>query len=317
MIKSKSMKKRGLKNFGDNVDGLLLLNKPSGMTSNRALQIVRRFLNAKKAGHTGSLDPAATGMLPLCFGQATKVCKYLLSSDKSYLVTAYLGVATHTGDVDGKEISTMPIPDKTYNEWKELIESFIGISDQVPPMFSALRVNGKRLHELARNGEIIDREARSIQIYSIEMLKLTLPLLIFRVRCSKGTYIRSLVEDIAKKAGTVAYTAKLHRESVGTLKSEGMIDMQIIESLFNKGVDSLRNKLLPVDFALSGMPQANINAEEAIKFCAGQELNDFPDKKDGLIRVYKMGQEFLGIGEVTRQRVLLPRRIFVIQEKTT
>jgi tRNA pseudouridine55 synthase len=310
------MKKRGIKIFGDNVDGLLLLNKPSGMTSNKALQIVRRFLNAKKAGHTGSLDPAATGMLPLCFGQATKVCKYLLDSDKSYLVTAYLGAATNTGDIDGKEISTMPIPDKSHNEWKELIESFIGISDQIPPMFSALRLNGKRLYELARKGEIIDRKPRSIQIYSIEMLELSLPQLIFRVRCSKGTYIRSLVEDIAKKAGTVAYTAKLHRESVGPLKGENMVDMQIIESLVDKGVDSLRTKLLPVDFALLGLPQTNINTDEAIKFCAGQEIKDLSDKKDGLIRVYKKGQKFLGIGEVTRQGVLLPRRIFVTHEKT-
>ena len=302
---------KGLKRYGEEVNGLLLLNKPSGITSNKALQIVRKLLNAKKAGHTGSLDPSATGMLPLCFGQATKVCKYLLNSDKSYIVEATLGVATDTGDREGKEISNLPIPNKSREEWKEIVQSFIGKSAQIPPMHSALKINGKRLYELARNGEKIERKPRPIEIYSINLLEISLPKLIFRVRCSKGTYIRTLVEDIAKKADTVAHTSQLHRESVGDFKSENMIKMCTIKSLAEQDMDNIREQLLPADTALSGMPKLIINSNEAAKFCAGQEIKDYFNKKNGLTRVYKAGQIFIGIGEVTTKGLLSPRRIFI------
>ncbi|MBM38377.1 MAG: tRNA pseudouridine(55) synthase TruB [Woeseia sp.] len=308
---------RGLKRYGEDVNGLLLLNKPSGVTSNKALQIVRKLLNAKKAGHTGSLDPAATGMLPLCFGQATKVCKYLLNSDKSYLVTATLGIATDTGDREGKEISNSPIPNKSSKEWEKIIQSFVGRSNQIPPMHSALKINGKRLYEIARHGEKIDRKPRPIEISSINLLESSLSQLIFRVRCSKGTYIRTLVEDIAKKAGTVAYTSKLHRESVGDFKSENMIEMSVIESLVEQDINNIREKLLPVDIALLGMPKLTINPNNVAKFCAGQKIKDFSDRKNGLTRVYKSDQKFIGIGEVTPNGALSPRRIFITHEKTS
>ena len=194
------------------VDGLLLLPKPKGITSNRALQIVKRLLNAKKAGHTGSLDPAATGMLPLCFGEATKVCAYLLDADKTYRVTAKLGRTTDTGDADGQEIATAEVPEMSRDEWLAVLHGFRGESMQVPPMYSALKKDGKRLYELARKGEVVEREPRPITIHDIELLELAGSRLVFRVSCSKGTYVRTLVEDIASRAGTVAHTASFHRE---------------------------------------------------------------------------------------------------------
>ncbi|HNP66146.1 MAG TPA: tRNA pseudouridine(55) synthase TruB, partial [Woeseiaceae bacterium] len=225
------MAARGMKRHADAVDGLLLLNKPPGMSSNRALQVVRRLLNARKAGHTGSLDPAATGMLPLCFGEATKVCAYLLDADKSYRVTARLGSRTDTGDADGQVVETGDVPPLDAEAWNEILQSFRGESKQVPPMYSALKKDGKRLYELARKGETVDREPRSIRIDDIVLLELAGTRLVFRVRCSKGTYIRVLVEDIARKAGAIAHTERLHRESVSDFDAEGMLDMATVEAL--------------------------------------------------------------------------------------
>jgi len=211
------------------VDGLLLLNKPAGITSNQALQKVKRLLKAKKAGHTGSLDPAATGMLPLCFGEATKVCAYLLDADKTYRVTARLGIATDTGDADGKETATADVPSLERQEWEKILAGFLGDIEQVPPMYSALKKDGKRLYEIARMGEVVDREARNIRIHDIKLIEASGRRLVFRVHCSKGTYVRTLVEDIARVAGTVAHTANLHRESVGNFRAEDMMDLPSAE----------------------------------------------------------------------------------------
>lgn len=292
---------------GDLVDGLLLLNKPSGMTSNRALQIVRRLLNAKKAGHTGSLDPAATGMLPLCFGEATKVCAYLLDADKSYRVTVRLGLATDTGDADGDVIDKADVPEMTFDDWNEVLQGFLGESMQIPPMYSALKKDGKRLYELARKGETVDREPRPIRIDEIVLLEAAGSRLVFRVACSKGTYIRVLVEDIAKKAGTVAHTARLHRESVGAFESD-MIDMSAVEALAESG--ELKAKLLRADVALGGMPAATVGAEEAEKFSGGMAVDTVSEANAGLVRTYGPEDRFLGVGELTGDGKLAPRRVF-------
>jgi tRNA pseudouridine55 synthase len=173
---------RGKSSRYDAVDGLLLLNKPPGMTSNRALQTVRRLLNARKAGHTGSLDPSATGMLPLCFGEATKVCAFLLDADKTYRVTARLGTATDTGDADGSEtVATAAVPELSFDAWNDVLQEFLGESMQVPPMYSALKKDGKRLYELARKGEIVEREPRKIRIDEIRLLEAAGTRLVFRV----------------------------------------------------------------------------------------------------------------------------------------
>ncbi len=310
------MAARGMKRHADPVDGLLLLNKPSGMTSNRALQIVRRLLNARKAGHTGSLDPAATGMLPLCFGEATKVCAYLLNADKSYRVTAKLGSATDTGDGDGQEIETATVPDVDADQWNDILQGFCGESTQIPPMYSALKKDGKRLYELARKGETVEREPRPIRIDKIRLLELAGNRLVFRVACSKGTYIRVLVEDIAREAGTVAHTARLHRESVGDFESANMLDMAALEALAEKGPGPLRAKLLPADVALANMPAVSIGAEDAQRFCGGQTVAVDIDEKKGLARVYQADKGFLGVGELSGDGQLAPRRVFLTQEKT-
>jgi len=305
-----------MKRRADAVDGLLLLDKPSGMTSNRALQTVRRLLNARKAGHTGSLDPAATGMLPLCFGEATKVCAYLLNADKSYRVTAKLGIATNTGDADGKETSTAAVPELSADDWDAILQGFSGESTQIPPMFSALKKNGKRLYELARRGETVERDPRPVRINEIRLLEIAGSRLVFRVSCSKGTYIRVLVEDIARVAGTVAHTARLHRESVGDFAAVDMLDMAVVENLAAQDIEALRAKLLPPDVALASMQMVSISAAEAANFSAGQSVEVAAAQATGLTRVYGAGRKFIGVGEVTCNGQLAPRRVFQTQDGT-
>ncbi|HSN52585.1 MAG TPA: tRNA pseudouridine(55) synthase TruB, partial [Woeseiaceae bacterium] len=237
---------------------MLLLNKPAGLTSNQALQRVKRLLNARKAGHTGSLDPAATGMLPLCFGEATKVCAFLLDADKTYRVTAKLGTATDTGDATGSVVESADVPEMTAAEWDAVLQRFHGESLQVPPMYSALKKDGKRLYELARKGETVERAPRPIRIDEIELLEAAGTRLVFRVHCSKGTYVRSLVEDIARAAGTVAHTARLHRETVADFGAGEMLDLQALEDAAAEGPAALRDSLLPPDRALTGLPAVTL-----------------------------------------------------------
>lgn len=300
------------------VDGLLLLNKPAGITSNQALQRVKRLLNAKKAGHTGSLDPAATGMLPLCFGEATKVCAYLLNVDKTYRVTARLGIATDTADADGKETATADVPTLNRPDWEKILAGFLGDIEQVPPMYSALKKGGKRLYELARKGEIVDREARQVQIHDISLIELRDERLVFRVHCSKGTYVRTLVEDIARAAGTVAHTAGLHRESVGDFRAEDMIDLPSAELVAESGPEALRECLLPTDMALAAWPGRQIDEEAAARFTEGQAVSvETGGSRVGRVRVYSDGgKQFLGVGELGADGLLAPRRIFRIAAET-
>ncbi len=294
------------------VDGLLLLNKPSGLTSNQALQRVKRLLRAKKAGHTGSLDPAATGMLPLCFGEATKVCAYLLQADKTYRVTARLGVATDTGDADGAVTTSAVVPDLGLDGWRSILQGFLGASSQVPPMYSALKKNGRRLYELARKGEHVERDARPIRIEEIELLELAGVRLVFRVKCSKGTYIRSLVEDIARQAGTVAHTSRLHRENVDGFEAESMIDLTAAEALAETGPAALRERLIPPDAALGAMPAVRVDDESATGFRAGRPVPASEAPPGALVRVYGPGEvhDFLGVGEYSGDGTVAPKRVF-------
>ena len=292
------------------MDGLLLLNKPSGLTSNRALQVVKRLLNAKKAGHTGSLDPAATGMLPLCFGEATKVCAYLLNADKTYRVTARLGTATDTGDAEGKPIATAEVRELSADDWNSILQEFIGDSMQVPPMYSALKKDGRRLYELARKGETVDREARPITVHAIALLEVAGSRLVFRVSCSKGTYVRTLVEDIARRAGTVAHTARLHRETVGHFRSEDMLDLAAVEALAEDSQAALRERLLAPDAALVDLPSISLDESGAARFSEGQAVQLADGSSTGLARVYRLKHHFLGVGELQDNGQLAPRRVF-------
>jgi len=299
----------------DPVDGLLLLNKPSGLTSNQALQRVKRLLNARKAGHTGSLDPSATGMLPLCFGEATKVCAFLLDADKTYRVTARLGVTTDTGDADGSETGTAEVPELTSEQWQGLLDEFLGDSLQVPPMYSALKQGGERLYKLARKGETVERAPRPIRIDEIRLLEIAGNRLVFRVLCSKGTYVRTLVEDVAVKAGTVAHTVHLHRETVAGFESADMLDLSGVEEAAKGDLKGLRERLLPPDTALQGMLAVTLNSIGVDRFRSGQEVSVGAKGAPGLVRVYAEANEFMGVGELSDDGTLAPKRVFQLGEK--
>jgi tRNA pseudouridine55 synthase len=297
------------------IDGLLLLNKPQGLTSNQALQRVKRLLRARKAGHTGTLDPAATGMLPLCFGEATKVCAFLLDAEKTYRVSAKLGTATDTGDATGAETAEAAVPSLSADAWAEILGQFRGESMQVPPMYSALKKDGRRLYELARKGQIVEREARPIRIHEIELLEIAGSRLVFRVRCSKGTYVRTLVEDIAVAAGTVAHTAQLHRETVGDFQADEMLNLERAEAVAAEGPDALRALLLPADRALARLPEVRLEPAAGSRFCCGQVVASSPTDTAGLCRVYGDSGRFLGVGELDNDGRLAPRRVFGVADQ--
>lgn len=292
------------------VNGVLLLNKPAGITSNQALQKVKRLYRARKAGHTGSLDPAATGMLPLCLGEATKISAYLLDADKCYRVTAALGSSTDTGDAEGKLMDSAAVPELELAEWQAILETFLGETEQVPPMYSALKKDGKRLYELARKGEVVERPPRSIRITEIALLEARGTRLVFRVRCSKGTYVRTLVEDIAKKAGTVAHTAHLYRETVGDFAEGDMLVMEQIEALAGDGEAALDAALVPVDQALPAWQPVQLGLEQAVAFCQGQPQAVSSGQIPGFRRVYGESGQFLGLGRETEDGRLAPERVF-------
>ena len=287
--------------------GILLLDKPLGVSSNRALQRARRALGARKAGHTGSLDPLATGMLPLCFGDATRVSQLLLDADKTYTAVAALGSRTDTGDAEGSEVETATVPDLDVAGWQLLADGFLGEGEQVPPMYSALKQDGRRLYELARRGEAVERKPRRIRIAAFEVTALEGARLSLRVQCSKGTYIRTLVEDLARAAGTVAHTAALRREAVAPFEPP-MLDLETVEAL-EPGAPVPEGWLLPVDAALAGWPAVTLDTGHARRFCEGQRLAGMGEAALEAVRVLGPGGEFLGTAAVDEAGVLRPSRV--------
>ena len=303
------MRKR--RNPGREVHGILLLDKPGGLSSNQALQRVKRLYGAAKAGHTGSLDPLATGMLPICFGEATKVSSYLLGAGKSYAVRSRLGVATDSGDADGRviaEVQDAPTPDQ--KAVRNVLARFIGDLEQVPPMHSALKHGGKRLYELARQGLEVHRPPRSVHISAIELLELDGPRFSFTVSCSKGTYIRTLVEDIAKALGTLGHVTGLRRTAVEPFAGEEMVTQEVVEDASGEGPECLDGLLLPVDRALSQWPRLVLPAELCGLLSHGQPVAAEPGWPRSWVRLYSPEEEFFGIGEVRPHGELAPRRIF-------
>src|SRR5690606_13644483 len=229
------------------VDGILLLDKPAGLSSNAALQKVRYLLRAKKGGHTGSLDPLATGMLPICFGEATKVSGFLLDADKHYRVTCRLGVRTDSADADGAVVETAPVPALDAGRVNEVLARFHGDIQQVPPMYSALKYQGRRLYELARAGESVERAARTVTLHALVLDGMTADSLTLDVRCSKGTYVRTLVEDVAAALGTLAHVVALRRLGVGPYEGQAMVTLAELEARrAQAGNDALDALLLPV-----------------------------------------------------------------------
>ncbi|MDD5272799.1 MAG: tRNA pseudouridine(55) synthase TruB [Methylovulum sp.] len=292
---------------GLNIHGIILLDKRLGVSSNKALQEVRRLFNANKAGHTGALDPLATGLLPLCFGEATKVSGLMLDDDKRYQVTVQLGVMTDTGDAEGVVIDTQAVPPLTQAELLACLQRFTGAIAQVPPMYSALKHQGKKLYELAREGITIERQARHIQIFELLLLDFTADSLTLEVACSKGTYIRSLAEDIGHALGTCATVTALRRLAAGQFS---LANAKTLEELSAMDMPSLLDTLIAVDKPLSGLPAVQLSEAQAISIRYGQTII-FPGSESGSVRLYH-DSLFLGLGEMLLDGKIAPKKLFNI-----
>ncbi|PWN56781.1 tRNA pseudouridine(55) synthase TruB [Abyssibacter profundi] len=296
------------KRRGRPVSGILLLDKPAGASSNGVLQRVRWLFKAQKAGHTGSLDPLATGMLPICFGEATKLSGYLLDADKRYTVTAQLGTATTTGDAEGEVAEHGGLDPRSF---VAAAQDFVGEIEQVPPMYSAVKHQGRRLYELARAGETVERKRRRISIHAIELIDQTAESVTLSVSCSKGTYIRTLVEDIAKAAGGCAHVAALHRTQAGPFEG-AMVTMDQIESL-SDDVAALDQLLLPATTAVADWPTVHVNADSAYFLRRGQAVQVPKAPTEGLVAMLGPGNDLIGIGEILDDGRVGPRRVMASQ----
>ncbi len=285
------------------VDGVLLLDKPLGLTSNDALQKARRLFSAAKGGHTGTLDPAATGLLPLCFGEATKFSADLLDADKTYEAALLLGVTTDTGDAEGEVVARAAV---TVDEAavRQALAPFRGDIRQVPPMHSALKRNGRPLYELARKGVEVEREARPVSIHALELLDFSGDSLRLRVRCSKGTYIRVLAADLGRALGCGAHLTALRRTAVGDLDLARAVTLAELEA---QGEEGRMASLLPVDALLQSLPRVELAGEAAERFSHGNPV-ELPAGLTGKIRVYADGR-LIGVGEPGVDTRLWPKRL--------
>ena len=288
-----------------NIHGILLLDKRLGISSNRALQEAKRLLNANKAGHTGSLDPLATGLLPICFGEATKISGMMLDDDKRYQVTIQLGIKTDTGDLEGNIVETKPVPEFSVETVRTILEKFTGEIDQIPPMYSALKQNGKKLYELARDGIIVDRKARRITIFELNLLDTQQDTLELDVHCSKGTYIRSLAEDIGEELGCGATVQSLRRTQAGQFRIEQAFTIEQLQELDGQ---QLLDTLIAVDAPLQAMPAVYLDNQQAKAIKFGQVL-DLDESLLGSVRMYAT-TEFLGLGEMRLNGKLAPKKLF-------
>jgi tRNA pseudouridine55 synthase len=289
----------------------VLVDKPTGLSSNRVLQKVKRFFAAEKAGHTGSLDPLATGMLPVCLGSATKVAGLLLDARKSYQVTASFGAATDTGDAEGTVIAESAAPPCSHEEVTAVFARFHGSIEQIPPMFSALKRQGRRLYSLARRGEHVEREARAVTIHRLELEAIAWPTIRFHVECSKGTYVRSLVVDLARDLGTLGHVKALRRLTVGPYSEEQMIGIDRLEALAAEGFAALDRVLLPAETALAGWPTIVLDAEQARRLSHGQRIAANASWPAGRVRLFGPKQDFLGVGNVLASGELRSQRLFL------
>lgn len=290
---------------GHDVHGIVLLDKRLGVSSNKALQEVRRLFDANKAGHTGSLDPLATGLLPLCFGEATKVSALMLDDDKRYQVTLRLGVLTDTGDSEGNIVKEMPIPAFGEADLLLSLQQFTGAIEQVPPMYSALKHQGKKLYELAREGKTVERQPRRITIYALRLLNFDKEHITLDVKCSKGTYIRSLAEDLGYAMGCCATVTALRRTAAGMFRLE---DAHTLEQLQAMSDAERMQCLIAVDAPLHRLPAVNLSTEQAADVSQGQRIR-IGGHPPGAVRMYSE-QTFLGLGEILLDDKLAPKKIF-------
>ena len=292
------------------INGILLLDKPSGLTSNKALQITKNLFGAEKAGHTGSLDPIATGILPICFGQATKVSKFLIESSKTYQVIAKLGIKTTTGDREGSVLVEKRFKKIKQEKIENILQIFLGKSEQLPPMFSAVKVDGIRLYKHARKGLTVARKKRQIIVHNISLTNYYENLLELTIHCSKGTYIRTLVEDIGSKLSTHAHVSELRRISIDLLDSQDINTLKELENA--KKNQELHKYLLPLDIAIQSLPKIRISKKYQSSFSQGQKIK-LPHEDSLLnksIRVYDHKDQIVGLGCIENDGLLKPTRVF-------
>ena len=296
-------RKRGLP-----VHGILILDKPQGFSSNGALQRCKRTLDAQKAGHTGALDPMATGVLPICFGDATKFSQYLLDADKAYEATLCLGSVTDTGDVEGEIIDRRDASSVTHALFESALEPLRGEIEQIPPMYSALKRDGQPLYKLARQGIEVERQSRTIQIFKLECLEFIsgeVAQARIAVRCSKGTYIRTLAEDIGASLGCGAHLTALRRTAAGPFGIDQAITMTQVES----GGQALSGSLLPIDAGLDGFELCQVDEKESEKLLQGQSIKVPNGPKNGIVRVARASGGFIGLATASEGSVLSPLRM--------
>lgn len=297
---------------GRDISGIVVVDKPSGHSSNHVLQQVKRLFDAKKAGHTGSLDPLASGVLPICLGEATKISGYLLDADKQYAVTCRLGITTDSGDADGEVLAEQPVPDFDEAQLQEILQRFLGEQDQVPPMFSALKYQGQPLYKLARKGIEVERKARRIRIYDIDLLDCSHDSFTLSVRCSKGTYIRTLVEDISHALGTGGHVIMLRRTAVaGYTLSDAVTLEQLSETREQGDMAALDEQLEAAENALPDWPAINLDEQDSKSLSFGQSIQIEQDFECANVRLFDQNEKFMGLGEMTPDGVVKPKRLFV------
>jgi tRNA pseudouridine55 synthase len=285
------------------------LDKPLGLSSNHALQRVKRLYDARKAGHTGSLDPLADGMLPICFGDATKLSAFLLDADKYYWFRVRLGVSTATGDAEGEVLQTRPTEGIGLEQIESVLGQFSGEIEQLPPMYSALKHKGKRLYELAREGVEVEREPRRVKIHSLKLVRADdLPEFELEVHCSKGTYVRTLAEDIGNALGVGAHVTALRRTAVGPYTGQQMYSMETLEQTADQGQEALDRLLLPIDTALADWPVVKVNADTAFYLKQGQAVLVPKAPTAGWVRIYQ-GEQFFAMGQVQDDGRIAPKRL--------
>lgn len=303
---------------GRNLDGILVIDKPTGMTSNAILQRVKRRLDAAKAGHTGALDPLATGVLPICFGEATKFSQWLLEADKRYRAEGRLGIITDTGDSDGQVLEQRPMPDGLDKAaLEQALEPLRGEIDQVPPMFSALKHQGQPLYKLARQGKEVERKARRVQIKELTLVSFSDDRFEIDVHCSKGTYVRSLVESVGEALGCGAHVTALRRTGAASFTLADAVSLDELDN--DAPPEHFDDRLLPVDKPLESLPAICINAEHCVSILNGQPVRIPGQSKPGQVRLYRSAlpetdcdpsqSDFLGLGEVTLDGQVKPRRL--------
>lgn len=297
---------------GRDVSGILLLDKPAGLTSNAALQRVKYLYRAAKAGHTGSLDPLATGLLPLCFGAATKFSAFLLDADKRYRVRVRLGETTTTADAEGEVIATAPVDGVDEAGLREALAEFLGPIEQLPPMYSAVKHQGERLYKLARQGIEVERQVRAVTIFALELRGFAPPEFEMDVHCSKGTYVRSLAEDIGKRLGCGGHVVALRRTGVGPYRDDGatFVTIEDVERAAEQGPEALDALLLPLDSTLGHWPAVRLSEDAAFYLRQGQAVLVPRAPVEGLVRLYDPSNRFIGVGEVLDDGKVQPKRLF-------